>query len=46
MVFGKMKSPLNQQVATKTVAAVRFGGMGVVIGWQVGKELSVLLSEK
>lgn len=45
MAFGKIKSPLIQQVGTKTVAAVRLGGMGVAIGWQVGKELSVLLSK-
>jgi hypothetical protein len=25
--------------------AVRLGGMGVAIGWQVGKELSELLSD-
>jgi glycine/D-amino acid oxidase-like deaminating enzyme len=45
MAFGKIKSPLIQQVGTNTVAAVRLGGMGVAIGWQVGKELSVLLSK-
>jgi glycine/D-amino acid oxidase-like deaminating enzyme len=45
MAFGKIKSPIIQQVGTKTVAAVRLGGMGVAIGWQVGKELSVLLSK-
>ena len=44
MAFGKIKSPIIQQVGTNTVAAVRLGGMGVAIGWQVGKELSVLLS--
>ncbi|WP_339758307.1 FAD-binding oxidoreductase [Algoriphagus aquimarinus] len=45
MAFGKIKSPLIQQVGDKTVAAVRLGGMGVAIGWQVGKELSTLLSK-
>lgn len=45
MAFGKIKSPIIQQVGTNTVAAVRLGGMGVAIGWQVGKELSVLLSK-
>lgn len=45
MAFGKIKSPLIQQVNTKTVAAVRLGGMGVAIGWQVGKELSEILSK-
>ncbi|TXE10975.1 NAD(P)/FAD-dependent oxidoreductase [Algoriphagus aquimarinus] len=45
MAFGKIKSPLIQQVGDKTVAAVRLGGMGVAIGWQVGKELSVILSK-
>lgn len=45
MAFGKIKSPIIQQVGTNTVAAVRLGGMGVAIGWQVGKELSGLLSK-
>lgn len=45
MAFGKIKSPIIQQVGDKTVAAVRLGGMGVAIGWQVGKELSVLLAK-
>ncbi|WP_425639973.1 NAD(P)/FAD-dependent oxidoreductase [Algoriphagus yeomjeoni] len=45
MAFGKIKSPIIQQVGTNTVAAVRLGGMGVAIGWQVGKELSALLSK-
>lgn len=45
MAFGKIKSPIVQQVGSKTVAAVRLGGMGVAIGWQVGEELSELLSK-
>ncbi|MDR7129511.1 glycine/D-amino acid oxidase-like deaminating enzyme [Algoriphagus sp. 4150] len=45
MAFGKIKSPLIRQVGVKTVVAVRLGGMGVAIGWQVGKELSILLSK-
>lgn len=43
MAFGPKKSPLIQQVGEKTVAAVRLGGMGVAIGWEVGRELSGLL---
>lgn len=43
MAFGPKKSPLIQQVGKKAVAAVRLGGMGVAIGWEVGKELSGLL---
>ncbi|MFC5624915.1 NAD(P)/FAD-dependent oxidoreductase [Algoriphagus winogradskyi] len=45
MAFGKIKSPIIQQLGVNTVAAVRLGGMGVAIGWQVGKELSALLSK-
>ncbi|SFU17832.1 Glycine/D-amino acid oxidase [Algoriphagus locisalis] len=45
MAFGKIKSPIIQKIGTNTVAAVRLGGMGVAIGWQVGKELSGLLSK-
>ncbi|PZX47483.1 NAD(P)/FAD-dependent oxidoreductase [Algoriphagus chordae] len=45
MAFDKIKSPIIQQVGIKTAVAVRLGGMGVAIGWQVGKELSVLLSK-
>jgi glycine/D-amino acid oxidase-like deaminating enzyme len=43
MAFGPKKSPIIQQVGKKTAAAVRLGGMGVAIGWEVGKELSGLL---
>ncbi len=45
MAFGKIKSPIIQQVGVKTAAGVRLGEMGCAIGWQVGKELSVLLSK-
>ncbi len=45
MAFGKTKTPIIQQVGNNTAAAVRLGGMGVAIGYQVGKELSALLSE-
>lgn len=44
MAFGNKKSPLIQEVGKKAAAAVRLGGMGVAIGWQVGKELASLLS--
>lgn len=43
MAFGPKKSPLIQTIGEKTGVAVRLGGMGVAIGWQVGKELSQLL---
>lgn len=45
MAFGPKKSPLIQAIGKKTAVAVRLGGMGVAIGWQVGKELSQLLSK-
>jgi glycine/D-amino acid oxidase-like deaminating enzyme len=43
MAFGPKKSPILEQVGTHTFAAVRLGGMGVAIGWEVGKELSKLM---
>lgn len=45
MAFGPKKSPVIQQIGPKTAVAVRLGGMGVAIGWQVGKELAELLSD-
>lgn len=45
MAFGPKKSPLIQTIGKRTAVAVRLGGMGVAIGWQVGKELSRLLSK-
>jgi glycine/D-amino acid oxidase-like deaminating enzyme len=45
MAFGPKKSPVIQQIGPKVAVAVRLGGMGVAIGWQVGKELSGLLSD-
>ncbi len=45
MGFGKTKKPIIESVTDRTSIAVRLGGMGVAIGWQVGKELSDLLSE-
>lgn len=45
MAFGPKKSPLIQSIGKRTAVAVRLGGMGVAIGWQVGKELSQLLSK-
>lgn len=45
MAFGPKKSPIIQPIGRKSAAAVRLGGMGVAIGWQVGKELAGLLSE-
>lgn len=46
MAFGKKKTPIVENVGKKAAIAVRLGGMGVAIGWQVGKELSALISEK
>lgn len=43
MAFGNKKIPLIQSIGERTAAAVRLGGMGVAIGWQVGKDLSKLL---
>jgi glycine/D-amino acid oxidase-like deaminating enzyme len=45
MAFGSKKLPVIQQIGEKTAVAVRLGGMGVALGWQVGKEVSELLSE-
>jgi glycine/D-amino acid oxidase-like deaminating enzyme len=45
MAFGPKKSPLIQLIGRKTGVAVRLGGMGVAIGWQVGRQLSQLLSK-
>jgi glycine/D-amino acid oxidase-like deaminating enzyme len=44
MAFGTKKSPILEQVGTHTFAAVRLGGMGVAIGWEVGKDLAKLMS--
>ncbi|MBN3582905.1 FAD-binding oxidoreductase [Algoriphagus aestuarii] len=46
MAFGDKKLPIIQSIGKKGSIAVRLGGMGVAIGWQVGKELSKLISEK
>ena len=45
MAFGPKKTPLIQPIGKKTAVAVRLGGMGVALGWQVGKELSQLISK-
>lgn len=45
MAFGPKKIPVIQKIGSKSAVAVRLGGMGVAIGWQVGKELGELLSE-
>lgn len=45
MAFGPKKSPLIQAIGEKTAVAVRLGGMGVAIGWEVGRSLSRLLSK-
>ncbi len=45
MAFGPKKSPLIQPIGQKAAVAVRMGGMGVALGWQVGKELSQVLSK-
>lgn len=45
MGFGTKKSPILQQVGSHTFAGVRLGGMGVAIGWEVGRDLSKLISQ-
>lgn len=45
MAFGEKKNPVIQQIGQKTAVAVRFGGMGVALSWQAGKEVCELLSE-
>lgn len=45
MGFGSKKSPILQQVGAHSFVAVRLGGMGVAIGWEVGKDLSKLISQ-
>ncbi len=45
MAFGPKKTPLIQSIGNKTAVAVRLGGMGVALGWKVGKELSQLISK-
>jgi glycine/D-amino acid oxidase-like deaminating enzyme len=45
MAFGPKKSPLIQPIGQKAAVAVRMGGMGVALGWQVGNELSQVLSK-
>lgn len=44
MAFGAKKVPIIQPIGQKSAAAVRLGGMGVAIGWEVGRELSGILS--
>lgn len=44
MAFGPKKIPIIQPIGKKSAAAIRLGGMGVAIGWEVGKELSEILS--
>ncbi|MBM3168984.1 MAG: FAD-binding oxidoreductase [Bacteroidetes bacterium] len=45
MAFGPKKSPIIQAIGKKTAVAVRMGGMGVALGWQVGKEVAEVLSD-
>lgn len=45
MAFGDKKTPVIQQIGDKTAVAVRLGGMGVALGWQVGKEVCELLTD-
>ncbi|UZD24295.1 NAD(P)/FAD-dependent oxidoreductase [Algoriphagus halophytocola] len=45
MAFGSSKTPLIQPVGTKTAIAVRLGGMGVAVGYEVGRELSGILGK-
>ncbi|WP_297335123.1 hypothetical protein [Algoriphagus sp.] len=43
MAFGSKKLPIIKRISPKSVVGARLGGMGVAIGWQVGKELSEVL---
>lgn len=43
MAFGQKKSPIMQRIGQKAVIGVRLGGMGVAIGWELGRELSQLI---
>ncbi len=45
MGFGQTKKPIIQKVSKRTAVAVRLGGMGVAVGWQVGKEMSDLMAQ-
>ena len=45
MAFGETKKPIIKMLSKDVWTGVRLGGMGVAIGWQVGKELSRLLSK-
>ncbi|MDN3202856.1 NAD(P)/FAD-dependent oxidoreductase [Algoriphagus sediminis] len=45
MGFGQTKKPIIKPISNRAAVAVRLGGMGVAIGWQVGKEMSELLSK-
>ncbi|TDK44902.1 NAD(P)/FAD-dependent oxidoreductase [Algoriphagus formosus] len=43
MAFGQKKLPIMEKVGDRTAVGVRLGGMGVAIGWEVGRQLSDLL---
>lgn len=45
MAFGNSKKPIVEMAGEKTALAVRMGGMGVAIGWNVGKDLVKLLAK-
>ncbi|SDD02409.1 Glycine/D-amino acid oxidase [Algoriphagus faecimaris] len=46
MAFGPKKVPIIQEIGKRTFLAARLGGMGVAVGWQVGKELSTLIRKR
>ncbi|MHA7130779.1 NAD(P)/FAD-dependent oxidoreductase [Algoriphagus namhaensis] len=45
MGFGASKAPIVRSISPVCTVAVRLGGMGVAIGWQIGKEHARLLDE-
>jgi len=45
MAFGKNKKPIVEMVGKNVGVAVRLGGMGVAIGWQIAEELVNMLAE-
>ncbi|MCH7408299.1 FAD-binding oxidoreductase [Belliella sp. DSM 111904] len=45
MAFGKTKEPVVRKVSDKLSVAVRLGGMGVALGWELGRQLAESFSE-
>ncbi|MCH7400632.1 NAD(P)/FAD-dependent oxidoreductase [Belliella kenyensis] len=45
MAFGNTKEPIVKKISDRLSVAVRLGGMGVAIGWELGRSLSGSFSE-